>query len=337
MVVAVSGGGTGGHLSIAKSFCVELKSRGIKTIFIGSNYGQDRAWFEKSGLFDEKYFLPSSGVVNKSGLGKVKSLANILKLALNSKKILKKHNAKAIISVGGYSAAPASIGAITAGLPLFLHEQNAFTGNLNRVLKPFARGFYSSYFEPKFDYPIRDEFFKTARIRENLGRIIFLGGSQGASFINNLAMNLSKNLLNLGYELTHQCGEREFAAVSEFYRKNALNVRVVGFCDRLEELMAEADLCVGRSGASSLWELCANNLPSIFVPFPYAANNHQFYNAKFLLDDGLCEIVEQKDANEERILAMIRSYDVAKVSGNLAKIISPKGTKTIIDDILSKI
>ena len=335
-MIVITGGGTGGHLSIARALVVELKSRGVKAIFIGSTHGQDRAWFENSDLFEKAYFLQSSGVVNKKGFAKLVSLLNIFKLAFLCLKIFKTHNITKIISVGGYSSAPASFAAILWRKDFFIHEQNALIGKLNKLLKPFAKKFYSSYEEPKFDYPVNSIFFNTARVRESVKTIIFLGGSQGASFINSLASELAPKLVNLGYEIIHQCGEKEFEKISQIYKDQNLSdkVTLVGFCTNLHELVAKADLCVGRSGASTLWELCANEIPAIFIPFPYAAGDHQFYNAKFLQDQNLGTIVRQNEASCEKILNLIQNYDAKKVSQNLHQTINPNGAKTIIDDIL---
>ena len=148
MVIAISGGGTGGHLIIAKNLAAHLAKQGIRAIFIGSNRGQDRAWFENSELFARTYFLQSSGVVDKKGFAKLASLLNILRLSLAARKILKQNGVRALISVGGYSSAPASIAAILSRVPFFIHEQNAVCGRLNRLLRPFARAFYRSSAKP---------------------------------------------------------------------------------------------------------------------------------------------------------------------------------------------
>ncbi|MDA3046384.1 undecaprenyldiphospho-muramoylpentapeptide beta-N-acetylglucosaminyltransferase [Campylobacter sp. VBCF_06 NA8] len=360
-MIAISGGGTGGHLSIAKSLGAELKNRGIGVIFIGSTNGQDRAWFEGSEIFERAYFLESSGVVNKKGLSKFASLINILKLSLKCRKIFKENGVKAVISVGGYSSAPASFASLFFFKPLFIHEQNAILGRLNDLLEPFCKKIYSPYsrekFElptacgcvtkftqdntqcisDKFDYPVSDIFFEKARIRSEIKTIIFLGGSQGASFINTLASNLAPRLTKMGYEIIHQCGEKEFEKYSEFYKNANLNVELVGFSKNLVDLISKADLCVGRSGASTLWELVANGLPAIFVPFPHAAGDHQFYNAKFLQDLNLCKIVRQNEASEDKILDLIQNFDAPSASRGLVNFSSKNGAKSIIDDILSQI
>ncbi|PSM52709.1 N-acetylglucosaminyl transferase [Campylobacter blaseri] len=334
-MIAITGGGTGGHLVIAKTIATELKNRGIKAIFIGSTYGQDREWFENCDFFEEKYFLKSTGVVNKKGLSKIKSLFNIVKLSFKCKQIFKKHNIKAVFSVGGYSSSPASFWAVFSKTPLFIHEQNAKIGRLNKLLKPFAKNFYNSYEKTKFNYPVKSEVFEKARRRDGLKTIIFLGGSQGARFINNLAMNIAFELKEKNINIIHQCGKLNYNKVSEFYKNNGIHIDLFDFSNELASKMQEADLCIGRSGASTLWELCANLLPAIFIPLPSAANDHQFYNAKFLMDLGLAKVYREDEISKEKILNEIFNYDIIETSRGLESVIEQNGSRQVVDDMLN--
>ena len=142
MMIAITGGGTGGHLIVAKRLKEELSSRGVRVIFIGSNSGQDRLWFENDTDFQKSYFLDSRGVVNKRGVKKFLALKDILSLSLKCRNIFKQHSIKAVFCVGGYSAAPAAFAAIFTRTSLFIHEQNAVEGKLNKILKPFSKGFF---------------------------------------------------------------------------------------------------------------------------------------------------------------------------------------------------
>ncbi|MEE3711647.1 undecaprenyldiphospho-muramoylpentapeptide beta-N-acetylglucosaminyltransferase [Campylobacter sp. CLAX-7218-21] len=333
-MIAITGGGTGGHLAIARALGRELNLRGLKAIFIGSSSGQDRMWFEDSDIFEACYFLDSSGVVNKRGFGKVLSLVNILNLAFKCKHIFDTHDIKMIISVGGYSAAPAAIGAIIYNKRLYIHEQNAIIGRLNLLLKPFAKGFFSSYFKPKFDYPVDDRFFKIARIRQDFKVILFLGGSQGANFINTLALNLAPNLAQNDIKIIHQCGQKEYDAMIRKYQELNIEAEVFAFSKDIEHYMNRADFCISRAGASTIWELCAAGLPTIFIPFPYAANNHQFYNAKFLCDQGAGMIVSQDELNLDSVKEMIYSANLKEISQKLLNLIDKNGSKIIINEIL---
>lgn len=337
MKIAITGGGTGGHLAIANSIAKELKNRNIETIFIGSKNGQDQMWFENSDLFNQKYFLDSKGVVNKKGFAKILSLFKIINLAFECKKILRQNQINAVFSVGGYSAAPASFASVICKIPLFIHEQNAFIGRLNNLLKKYAKKIYSSYLEPKYDYPVDEIYFKTARYRDKLKTIIFLGGSQGANFINELAKNLAERLLDQGYNVIHQCGNKNFEETRKFYRDNELNVKVLGFHKEIYKYIASADLAISRAGASALWELCANRLPTIFIPYPFAANDHQNFNAKFLSDKNLAFVCKQEESSESKIYSLIKKVNIKKISHTLEKTISQNGSKKIVDDVLKNL
>lgn len=293
MRLCITGGGTGGHLMIAQALVEAALSRGHEVIFIGSLTGQDRKYFEDNSLFSHVYFLDTTGVVNQKGLGKLKALYKVFRAFLTSRALLKEHKIQATYSVGGFSAAPASFATLSKKIPLFIHEQNAVEGRLNSILKSHATRFISAYDEnsPIKGYPIQELFFKNARIREELKTIIFLGGSHGAKAINDLALSVCEGLKKRGIKIIHQAGEKDFERVKDEYEKLGVEVELYSFTKDLATLMSRADLAISRAGASTLWELCANGVPALYVPYPYAAGDHQFYNAKFIVDNdlGWCE------------------------------------------------
>ncbi len=331
-MIAITGGGTGGHLKIAKVIMQELNKKGIKPVYIGSIQGADKAWFENEEGFCEKYFLSSSGVVNKKGISKISSLGNIAKLSFEAKKILKKHSIKAVFSVGGYSAAPASFAAVFSRTPLFIHEQNAHIGNLNKILKPFCKKFFNTfiYGDP---YPVEDVFFDTARTRKELKTVIFLGGSQGALAINSLAINVAKELDKKSINIIHQTGKRDFERIREFYKKENIEADVFDFHPNLVEKIQKADFALSRAGASTLFELAANRLPAIFIPYPYAAGDHQYHNAKFLADKN-AGFVKRKISKEE-FFDLIENINLEEISKNLTKINQKNGAEIIVREVLN--
>ena len=227
----ITGGGTGGHLSIAASLLTALKERGHKAVYIGSTSGQDRQWFLNENSFDEKYFFETTGVVNQKGLGKLKALFKIFKAFLKSRDVIKSFNVDAVISVGGFSAAPASFAAVALKVPFFIHEQNAVTGRLNALLQSRATAFFSSYDEasPVKGYPVNTVLFKSARIRKEIKTVIFLGGSQGAQFINDLALKMAPELANRGISIIHQAGERDYGRLKDAYKVLNIHVDLYGF------------------------------------------------------------------------------------------------------------
>ena len=334
--IAITGGGTGGHLKIAKVIKEELNKKGIKLIYIGSTSGADKAWFENDEGFEAKYFLPSSGVVNKKGFGKINSLIHILKLSYKAKKLLKKHRIQAVFSVGGYSAAPASFAAILSYTPLFIHEQNAHIGSLNRLLKPFAKRFFNTfiYNDP---YPVEDVFFNTARTRKKLTTVIFLGGSQGAVAINNLAINLAEDLHKRGIKIIHQSGKRDFERIKNFYKEKNIDADVFDFDPNLAQKIQKADFAVSRAGASTLFELAANRIPALFIPYPYAAGDHQYHNAKFLTDKNAAFVIRQSDIDISQVKNLIFNADLKQISQNLASINQKNGAKLITKEILKSL
>ena len=336
MKIAITGGGTGGHLKIAKVIKDELNKRGIKPVYIGSTSGADKEWFKNDKGFSHKYFLSSSGVVNKKGFNKITSLINILKLSNEAKNILKKHNIKAVFSVGGYSAAPASFASILSFKPLFIHEQNAHIGSLNKILKPFSKKFFNTFFynDP---YPVEEKFFKKARIRKELKTIIFLGGSQGAVAINDLALKLAPKLKEKNISIIHQTGKRDFKRIKEFYEKENIKADVFDFYSNLVEKIEKADFAVSRAGASTLFELAANQIPTLFIPYPYAASDHQYYNAKFIENKNAGFVIRENEIDPNEILNLITSTNLTPLSQNLKNINKKNGAKIIVDEMLSLI
>lgn len=338
-VIVISGGGTGGHLAIAKAVMLECQKQEVPCFYIGSTSGQDRLWFEDEKGFEKAYFLQTSGVVNQRGVGILKSLYAQIKAFFQAKKILKQHSASCVFSVGGYSSAPASFAAILLGIPLFIHEQNAIRGMLNRVLSPFARLVFGSFEnrDKNFlltSYPVRDEFFKQARIRKEIRNILFLGGSQGAVAINDFALKIAPILHRRGIKIIHQSGEKDYQRLQSEYAKLGIEVELFAFSQDLSSLMKRADLCFTRSGASSLWEMCANTLPCVFIPYPYASNQHQEHNAIFFTKEGLGILCLQKDLKED-LLKKVFELDLTSISRGLSRKIRQGGAKEILEHVLN--
>jgi UDP-N-acetylglucosamine--N-acetylmuramyl-(pentapeptide) pyrophosphoryl-undecaprenol N-acetylglucosamine transferase len=334
MNIIFTGGGTGGHLVIALSLAIAARERGDTVAFIGSTSGQDRQWFANSTVFDEVHFLETTGVVNKKGLGKIAALWKIVQAVWKSRKIIRTFNADAVVSVGGFSAAPAAIASLSLGIPLTIHEQNAVTGKLNSLLRPYAKGFYSSYEEGEHhcDYPVSESYFANARTRHEVKTIIFLGGSQGAKFINDLALEIAPWLQEKGIIIIHQCGAKEEDRVRHAYHELGVEAEVYGFTTKIAELIEKSDFAVSRSGASTLWELCASRVPAFFIPYPSAAADHQYHNARYVIDHnaGWCE--RQGEGMAEKLKEAILS-DIGVKSEMLGKLIAPEGAKKIIEKI----
>ena len=336
MNIAITGGGTGGHLTIAKAIKEELVKKGFSPVFIGSSNGQDKKWFENDDDFKEKYFFATGGVVNKGKIGKIFSLINIFKYTIKCKSIFKKHNIDAVFSVGGYSAAPASFASLLFKKPLYIHEQNAVIGSLNKLLKPRAKSFFSSYHEsPLKDYPVRDIFFQNARVRDEIKTVIFLGGSQGATAINNFAMKIAPLLKEKNISVIHQSGSKDYEKLKKFYHDTDMKVDLFDFTNQLEEKIKKADFAISRSGASTMWELTASMLPALFIPYPYAAGDHQYHNALFLKEKGLCFLKRESELDSS-IMKEILESDISKMSLGLNNSIKQGGAKKIVEYMINE-
>ena len=341
MKIVITGGGTGGHLAIAKSLRDAALKAGHSCIYIGSTSGQDRDWFaketgenplERKKGFTSAHFLHTRGVVNQKGFGKIVSLFLSLKATLQALFLLR--GADCVISVGGFSAAPASFASILMRKPFFIHEQNAAIGRLNSLLRPFAKEFFSSYEEnsPVKDYPVRESFFEHARVRSKIETVIFLGGSQGARFINELALKIAPLLHEKGTSIIHQAGQLEIEKVKASYQQMGIEAEVFDFRPDIDTLMAQSDLAVSRSGASTLWELCASALPALYIPYPYAAGDHQFYNAEFLVHKKTSWLCRQED-DPYTLLVDLLEKDLSQESRALQTLIHKNGAGRIISEV----
>ncbi|MFH1479826.1 MAG: UDP-N-acetylglucosamine--N-acetylmuramyl-(pentapeptide) pyrophosphoryl-undecaprenol N-acetylglucosamine transferase [Pseudomonadota bacterium] len=337
-MIALSGGGTGGHLASLRVLKKAFMEQGVDSILIGSTYGQDSHWFAGEEGFAARYFLDTRGVMGRGFFNKIISLSMVIMGVIKSIHILRRHKVKAVLSVGGYAAAAASFASVILRIPFFIHEHNTVAGQLHRLLSPFARVIFNSYEErsPVRDYPVDEAFFDKRRLRKRVNRILFLGGSQGAEFINNFALEVAPLLHQRGIEIAHQTGEREFDYLKDRYRALNSNADIFPFEQDMAIRMAEADFAVTRAGAGTLWELAANGLPALFVPYPYAVRDHQYQNAKFFADMGLGFLIRESSLKPEILFSALNG-EISEISNRLMKLIHPGGADKMAAYVLKSI
>ena len=152
--------------------------------------------------------------------------------------------------------------------------------------------------------------------------------------INNLALELAPVLDEKGIKIIHQAGERNIQKVQEEYSHLGIEANVFGFSDKLAEYIAKADFAVARAGASTLWELSANGLPALYIPYPYAASDHQYYNAKFLVDQNLAWLIRESELDSSKVLEIL-DQDISKISAKLIDSVNPNGAKEIAKLLIS--
>jgi UDP-N-acetylglucosamine--N-acetylmuramyl-(pentapeptide) pyrophosphoryl-undecaprenol N-acetylglucosamine transferase len=339
MKLCITGGGTGGHLMIAHSLSEAAVADGHEVIFIGSTSGQDRKYFAQHSNFSYVYFLETTGVVNQKGSAKIKALYKVFRAFLQARKILKQHKIQATYSVGGFSAAPASFAALSLFIPFFIHEQNSVEGRLNALLKRYAKSFVSAYDKnsPIHGYPVKEVYYKNARVRDTLQTIIFLGGSHGAKAINDLALDVAHKLQKMNIAIIHQAGEADYERVKEAYEKLGVAVELYAFTKNLPELIARADFAVSRAGASTLWELTANGCPAFFIPYPYAAGDHQYHNAQFLVQNNVAWCERESQNLKPKLIKVLKNPQLKEKSEKLLQYATKNVAQQMIQDVLKKL
>jgi UDP-N-acetylglucosamine--N-acetylmuramyl-(pentapeptide) pyrophosphoryl-undecaprenol N-acetylglucosamine transferase len=233
-------------------------------------------------------------------------------------RILSRRRPHLVIGVGGYSSGPVVALAASRGIPTLLLEQNAVPGFTNRTLSRVVSA-AAVTFESTVGYfgrrgfvagnPVRAEFFRErASEAANVPpKVLIFGGSQGSHAINVAAVAAAPRLAarSGGVAITHQTGERDLELVRDGYRRAGLDARVEPFLFTMEREITSADLVVSRAGATTIAELTAAGRPSVLVPLPTAADDHQRKNAEILRAAGAAELIEQKDLTGERLAQRI--------------------------------
>jgi UDP-N-acetylglucosamine--N-acetylmuramyl-(pentapeptide) pyrophosphoryl-undecaprenol N-acetylglucosamine transferase len=239
-------------------------------------------------------------------------------------------------------------------IPTMVLEQNAVPGLTNRMLAPFVRAAAVTYAQTLSFFgrrgfvtgnPVRSEFFQGSKSevrRSKSGRVLILGGSQGAHAINVAMVAAAPRLVRglPGLEVVHQTGERDLATVRDEYQRAGISARAESFFDAVAGEMNAADLVICRSGASTLAELAAAGRPAVLIPFPAATDDHQLKNARVLADAGAAVLIEEKDLSPESLgeAAGTILEDAARrdaMSGAMSGFARPDAATRIVDKVLA--
>ncbi|MEM9192201.1 MAG: undecaprenyldiphospho-muramoylpentapeptide beta-N-acetylglucosaminyltransferase [Myxococcota bacterium] len=356
--VIVAGGGTGGHLFPGIAVVEELRRRNprLELLFVGTEKGiEARVIPELGERFETLMVRPLKGRAPKELLRNVGLLPQAAKQSMD---ILRAFRPDLVIGVGGYASGPLLAAAAARGVPTAILEQNAHVGMTNRVLARVVGRAYISFEETKERFPrrsvrscgnpIRRSFVRVAQeaaadpegFEARASGVLVLGGSQGARAINAAVPRaLARVVAELGeMEIVHQTGANELAAVEGQYRELGLSARVVPFIDDMARKLSRAQLVIGRAGATSVAELSAIGRPSILVPYPYAADDHQTKNAQALERGGAAICLPQDELEAERLFkeaeAILgdreRRRAMAQASRNHGK---PEAAAAVVDDL----
>lgn len=310
MKVLIAAGGTGGHIypGIAIAKYIISKQPEAEIVFVGTNKGLEKDLVPKDGF--EIKLIRVKGFQRKLSIDTLKTIQELF-LGLNdAKNIVKKHKPDIVIGTGGYVCGPVLFAAWLHKVPTLIHEQNAFPGVTNRILSHFVNKVALSfpeaanYFKNKEKVitsgnPIRSEFKenkrKTAREKLNIPLdatvIIATGGSQGAQSINNSMVEVIKRMKEMKHvTIIHITGKNQYENVmtmfqeQEVYLKGYQNISILPYSYDMPNLFKACDIIVARAGAMTVSEICAVGRGSILIPYPYATDNHQEYNARVITD-----------------------------------------------------
>jgi UDP-N-acetylglucosamine--N-acetylmuramyl-(pentapeptide) pyrophosphoryl-undecaprenol N-acetylglucosamine transferase len=359
--ILVTGGGTGGHLFPAIALMEELKSRfpdnEIDFLFIGTSRGLESSVLPNSDYPFRKIWIRGfqRGHSCRDILVNLFFPLRLIISLIQSFFIIKQFKPDFAIGSGGYTAGPPLRIAALLKIPIFLHEQNVFPGKTTRMLSRHAKAVYAS-FEDTGEYiekitwvgtPLRqslasvpkDQALRYFELPTAVKTIFIFGGSQGSRALNNYWLkHLEKFIEQSQCQFIWQTGQSDYEKISHFYAENPL-VHVTPFIHEMGISYSAADIIISRSGALTLAELCLYGKPSILVPLPTAAGNHQEINARIMEKEGAAIVVLQKDLESELLNEFLQSLirdntKLQEMSANARRLARLDSAKVIIDDIL---
>ncbi len=320
-LIAIACGGTGGHLFPGLAVARQLQARGCDVaLLISPKEVDQQAVKSASGL--EILTLPAVGLQNRNYFSFAKSFWSSFRAA---QKFFKQRQPAAVLAMGGFTSAPPVFAAKFCGEKTFLHESNTIPGRANRLLARFVDmafiGFPESAARLRAQKtvvtgtPVRPQFSECRILNPESNRralgldpnspvILIVGGSQGARGLNDLILSALPLLQNRGWQFLHLTGASDFERVNAAYAANGIKAIVKPFMVEMNMALGAATACISRSGASSLAEMAAMRLPSLLVPLPTAADNHQYFNALAFDKTGAAKLLEQK-SSPEKVAAML--------------------------------
>ncbi|MBK1735605.1 undecaprenyldiphospho-muramoylpentapeptide beta-N-acetylglucosaminyltransferase [Halorhodospira abdelmalekii] len=304
-IVAIAAGGTGGHVYPGLAVAEVLRERGCEVLWIGTQHGLEARVVPQRQIAFEA--LEVRGLRGK-GLGaKLAAPWRLWKAMSAAGRLLAERQPAALLGMGGYLSGPVALAARRCGVPLLIHEQNAVAGLTNRILAPLCRRVLTGFPDVLgsrgewVGNPVRAEVIRIpppeqryAR-RQGPPRLLVLGGSQGALMLNRAVPEaLSQWPTDLPPpRVVHQAGEQTIDEAVQRYHRAGIEAEVVPFIEDMAGAYEWADLVVARAGALSVSELAVAGVPSVLVPLPWAADDHQRFNAEMLGRVGGARVLPQ--------------------------------------------
>jgi UDP-N-acetylglucosamine--N-acetylmuramyl-(pentapeptide) pyrophosphoryl-undecaprenol N-acetylglucosamine transferase len=319
--IVIMAGGTGGHIFPGLAVADEMRAAGWQVVWMGARGGMEERLVPPRGY--QAAWIRARAARGRGLLQKMLLPANLLLSFWESARHLRRIRPDVVLGLGGYVAFPGGMMASLLNRPLALHEQNAIAGLANRVLSSVSDkvmvAFPGALRAGEWTgNPVRGDIAAIAspeeRFRDRSGplHVLVVGGSLGAQALNE-AMPRALALLEDKPVVVHQSGEKHLQALKKHYADAGVHGELVAFIDDMARHYAQADLVICRAGAVTIAELSAGGVASILVPFPFAVDDHQSANARFLADAGAAILVPQAELNPEALAQLIRSLDRARL------------------------
>ncbi len=320
MKIIVSGGGTGGHIYPALTLIDAIKDKrpNAEFLYVGTKKGLEADIVPKTGINFTALKL-EGGLERRFTLENISRAANAIWSIKSASDIVKNFKPNVVVGTGGYVCGPILLAASLMKIPTLIQEQNAVAGVTNKILSKFVskiavgtRDALKNFPADKTTYtgnPIRKEVLAAKKIdglkefgfTDDKPIVLISGGSRGARSINNAMIDVLKAAAKKNSaQFLHVTGKGEFDSVKEKLADlDAPNIKIVPYLYNMPRAMAMADLAIFRAGATGLAELTARGVPAILIPYPYAAENHQEFNAKSLVEAGAARMILNKDLTAE--------------------------------------
>ena len=323
--VLIMAGGTGGHVFPALAVADELRSRGVEVVWLGTRQGLEADVIPKANI--DISFINVAGLRGKGALGWLLAPIKLIYALWQGITVMRQQKPSAVLGMGGFVTGPGGIAAWLTRKPLLVHEQNAISGLTNRLLVPFAtvvmEAFPKSIAPGKALHtgnPVRKNI---SALYENGGQprainqplhILVVGGSLGAKALNDVVPQaLSQMPVDGRPEVWHQTGKKNIDEAKASYEKSGVEARVVPFIDDMAEAYRWADLVICRAGAMTVAELAIAGVASILVPYPFAVDDHQTSNARYLSDKDAAILVQQNELSADVLLVMLKELTASRL------------------------
>jgi UDP-N-acetylglucosamine--N-acetylmuramyl-(pentapeptide) pyrophosphoryl-undecaprenol N-acetylglucosamine transferase len=360
MKIIISGGGTGGHIYPAVAIANELKAinPSIDILFVGAEGKMEMEKVPKAGY--KIVGLPIAGFNRSNMFANVGFPFKLIKSLLKARSIVKNFAPDAVVGVGGYASGPTLFAASLAGIPILLQEQNSYAGVTNKLLAKKAKTICVAYpnmeaFFPaqkilQTGNPVRKDISNNTVTKENAlahfglsndrKTLLIIGGSQGARTINEAILKGIDDVLKQDFQVIWQTGTGFFETAKQ--ATNGMKYLFVSdFIYEMDKAYAAADFVVSRAGALSVSELSLAGKPSILVPFPNAAEDHQTQNAMSLVNANAAILVKDIEAAsklvQEAILLGKNADKLTQLSTNIRQFARPNAGKQIAEEVLKMI